>query len=41
MMDDIPVGIDLFKEYAVWLREHRLDHNTPARFSSWLEEIYR
>lgn len=29
-----------FEEYADWLREHQLDH-APARFKSWLEEIYR
>jgi hypothetical protein len=31
---------DPFREYAGWLRGHRLDH-TPARFRSWLDEVYR
>jgi hypothetical protein len=29
-----------FREYAAWLREHRLAH-TPARFKFWLEHLYQ
>jgi len=31
---------DPFREYTGWLRHHRIGH-TPARFRSWLEDVYR